>query len=404
MRGRRVLLLDKKHFPRRKVCGACLNHSAVTLLDEIGLGNVLRECDGPELTRFEVRAASRRLSLVLPTGRAISRNLFDQRLVESAIDASVTFRGGVTATVGASDNGVRQLVIRDTNNDHDPLLALRDCDLLSSRTRESSVSGEQFGSLTTSATNKSQPLRASLPVLRAKVVLAADGLGNPSLSEVCEIHDRTAKRSRLGAGCEVNRFPPEYESGVIHMAVGRGGYVGLVRVESGALNIAAAFDARLVRETGGPARAAANVLTQAGFPAIPAMADAEWIGTPALTRTTSPVAAERLFVLGDAAGYVEPFTGEGIGWALSSAVAIAPLACAACERWQPSLVAEWSRAHARLVRTRQRLCRGLAALLRYPTAVSVAMTVLPWMPRLLQPIVRGVSLPTHRPLVTGRCG
>mgnify|MGYP003352575700 CR=1 FL=1 len=71
--GRQVLLLDKKRFPRRKVCGACLNYSAVTLLDEIGLGGVLRDGDGPEIRRFELRADSRRLSLPLPSGRAISR-------------------------------------------------------------------------------------------------------------------------------------------------------------------------------------------------------------------------------------------------------------------------------------------------------------------------------------------
>lgn len=31
LNGHRVLRLDKKRFPRRKMCGACLNHSAVAL-------------------------------------------------------------------------------------------------------------------------------------------------------------------------------------------------------------------------------------------------------------------------------------------------------------------------------------------------------------------------------------
>ena len=182
------------------------------------------------------------------------------------------------------------------------------------------------------------------------------------------------------------------------MAVGRGGYVGLVCVESGALNIAAAFDGRLIRDSGGPACAAANVLSQAGFPAISAMAEAEWLGTPALTRSTTPVAAERLFVLGDASGYVEPFTGEGMGWALASAVALAPLAGAACDDWQPSLAMQWSHEHARLVRRRQRTCRMLAAFLKSPTCVRWAMFLLPKMPRLLRPLVRGVSLPAPQSL------
>jgi flavin-dependent dehydrogenase len=356
LRGRRVLLLDKKRFPRRKVCGACLNYSAVTLLDEIGLGGVLRDGDGPEIRRFELRADSRRLSLPLPSGRAISRAALDQRLVDAAIRAGVVFHDGTTATVEGLQGGVRFV----------------------------DVNGSR---------------------LSAQVVLAADGLGHPSLHSVAEIRDRVVARSRIGAGCEVREFPSEYASGVIHMAVGRGGYVGLVRVEEGTLNIAAAFDARLVRETGGPARAAAVVLAQAGFPEIPVMAEADWLGTPALTRTTSPVAAERLFVLGDASGYVEPFTGEGIGWGLASAVALAPLADAACTpSWQPSFAAAWSREHTRLVRHRQRVCQSLAMLLKSPTCVRLAMCLASRVPLLLKPLVRGVSLPARHSLSITRCG
>lgn len=368
LNGCRVLLLDKKRFPRRKVCGACLNHSAVTLLEQIGLGDVVRECDGPEIHRIELRAASRRLNLPLPTGRAISRALLDQRLVEAAIRAGVTFQDGVQATVGNPIDDGRIVEWREQPD--------RASDRFVGEPTQPDASAFR---LMNSAT--------------AKVVLAADGLGHPSLSGLADVREHVAEHSRLGAGCEVTDFPAEYAPGVIHMAVGRGGYVGLVRVESGALNVAAAFDARLVRDAGGPARAAAVVLAQAGFPAIPAMSEAEWLGTPVLTRSTTPVAAERLFVLGDAAGYVEPFTGEGIGWALASSVAIAPIADQACEVWQPAFAKAWSREHARIVRRRQRTCRLLAAVLKSPTCVRLAMFLLPKMPSLLRPIVHGVSLP-----------
>ena len=134
------------------------------------------------------------------------------------------------------------------------------------------------------------------------------------------------------------------------------------------------------------------------------MAEAEWLGTPALTRSTMPVAADRLFVLGDASGYVEPFTGEGMGWALASAVALAPLASAACDGWHSSLAQTWSREHARIVRSRQRTCGMLAAFLKSPTCVRWGMFLLPMMPRLLQPLVRGVSLPAPQSLAITRCG
>lgn len=373
LRGRRVLLLDKKRFPRRKVCGACLNHSAVKLLEEIGLGDIPHRCGGPEIHRFNLRAGSRRLSLPLPAGRAVSRAVLDQRLVEAAIRAGVTFQDGMTAKIGPPHDDARIVEVQDSH----------------------------FLHLASSQRGEDKP-RASQRLL-AKVVLAADGLGHPSLCDVHEICDRVVARSRIGAGCELREFPDEYAPGVIHMAVGRGGYVGLVRVEGDELNIAAAFDARLVRDAGGPASAAAAVLNDAGFPAIPAMAETDWLGTPALTRMTSSVAAERLFVLGDAAGYVEPFTGEGIGWALASAVALAPIASDACEQWQTTLAEVWSCEQARLVRRRQRTCRMLAALLKSPTCVRLAMFLLPKMPRLLQPIVRGVSLPWSTRLTCVSC-
>ena len=69
-----------------------------------------------------------------------------------------------------------------------------------------------------------------------------------------------------------------------------------------------------------------------------------------MTRQTWPLAQERLFLIGDAAGYVEPFTGEGIAWALSSAQAITPLALRAIEGWRPQLATDWADLHGRLVR------------------------------------------------------
>lgn len=440
--GRRVLLLDKKRFPRRKVCGACLNCASVTLLEEIGLSQILNDSGAAELDGFDLRAGSRCLSLPLPGGRAISRTVLDQKLVEAAIFAGVTFHDGAIATVGsANDDGriVHWKYITDTvcaeprstsQAGSSDFAAERRRSLAGgassrrvadkcleasegrrpSRNEFSNAAHSGLDGSDSGATEGLRPRLVTAAASRlmhsatAKVVLAADGLGHPSLCNVREIRELTARSSWIGAGCEVAKFPAEYTPGAIHMAIGRGGYVGLVCVESGKLNIAAALDARLVRDAGGPAHAAAELLSQAGFSGIPAMTEADWLGTPALTRSTSPVAAERLFVLGDASGYIEPFTGEGMGWALASAVALAPLASAACDGWQPSFAKTWIREHTRIVRTRQRTCRMLAVFLKSPVCVHWAMFVLPKMPRLLQAIVRGVSLPAPQSLAITRCG
>ena len=114
-----------------------------------------------------------------------------------------------------------------------------------------------------------------------------------------------------------------------------------MRVEDGSLNVAAAFEPALVRRWGAPGLAAAAIVAEAGFPPIAGLENAHWQGTAGLTRQTRPLAEDRLFLLGDAAGYVEPFTGEGIAWALVSGQAVAPLALRAMERWDPRLGRAW---------------------------------------------------------------
>jgi len=91
-------------------------------------------------------------------------------------------------------------------------------------------------------------------------------------------------------------------------------------------------------------------------------------------------------VLGDAAGYVEPFTGEGIAWALATGAAVAPLAARAPAGWQPALARQWADVHRRIV-GRRFLCRATAAILRRPRLVRLAIRLLALAPALAAPIV-----------------
>jgi flavin-dependent dehydrogenase len=115
-----------------------------------------------------------------------------------------------------------------------------------------------------------------------------------------------------------------------------------------------------------------------------------------LTRRASRLAAERVFALGDAAGYVEPFTGEGMAWALASAEAVAPLAEAAARRWHPDLARTWAALYQRTVTSRQLPCRGAAALLRHPRLAGLAVAALRRCPLLARPFV-GYLNTDHQP-------
>jgi flavin-dependent dehydrogenase len=212
--------------------------------------------------------------------------------------------------------------------------------------------------------------------LAARVILTATGLGQCVVPSGMAPRTTVTGGSRIGAGCRIDAAPAAYAERTVFMAVGAGGYVGIVRVEDGSLNVAAAFDPALVRRARTPGAAACEVLAEAGAPAVAGLDQALWQGTPGLTRWTRPLSQDRLFFLGDAAGYVEPFTGEGIAWALASARAVEPFVLMAIERWQPRLAREWGRAYQQRIGRRQINCRAVAFSLRQPWLIRLGFEIL----------------------------
>src|SRR5262249_29162477 len=153
--------------------------------------------------------------------------------------------------------------------------------------------------------------------------------------------------------------------------------------------------------------AISSLLAAAGMPPLAAFADTHFHATPALPRRRATIETDRLLILGDAAGYVEPFTGEGIAWAFASAVAIVPRVLQRLELPLPRgggregvpaatvgiSTATWTRTHRRLITPRQHLCRVLAWTLRHPRLASTAIRLLSLAPALAAPALRRVEAP-----------
>lgn len=346
-RGAAVLLVDKSFFPRYKVCGCCLNSRSLRLLEDAGLGNLAKRLNAVPLNGVRLAARGTQASVPMPTGAAISRQMFDAALVSAAIESGAAFLPGTTAVLCPSiSHDRRSLRLRNGSSE---------------------------------------------TAVECRMVLAANGLAGKlqEHSTADRSIDSVVSRewipgSRVGAGVVAENAPTAYESGIIYMACGDDGYVGLVRIEDGRLDIAAALDASKVKAAGGPGALAATIITGAGLSNVPDLPHLPWKGTPHLTRTAPRVAGDRLFVLGDAAGYVEPFTGEGIAWALSSAMLIAPLALRGIRDWQPTLAHSWQAIYRRKVTPRQTVCRITAAMLRRPRlthGVVMALSVMPWLLR-----------------------
>jgi flavin-dependent dehydrogenase len=87
------------------------------------------------------------------------------------------------------------------------------------------------------------------------------------------------------------------------------------------------------------------------------------------------VAGDRFLLLGDATGYVEPFTGEGMAWALAAGAAVAPFVEEAQGEWSADLERRWQRRLVDLTISRQRVCSVLSTLLRQPLMTNALFSI-----------------------------
>jgi len=346
-RGMCVLLVDKARFPRAKACGGCLNPSALNTLDRIGLGSQIRRSSAGPIRRIQIHTPYGGATFALPGGVSISRRALDVALIKAAIDQGVTFKDHTMASLRSVEPGFRTLLLQH---------------------------------------------KEQIQVVRTKLVLAASGLAGRLLDREQGLGSIISRRARIGVAAVMNRDASFDEEGTIYMACGRGGYVGVVRLENNRLNVAASLDPRFVRTAQGPQGATVQILCQSGLPPIHGSDQTQWLGTGALTRKRC-VAAYRLLVIGDAAGYVEPFTGEGMAWALNSAVAVAPIAKQAVRRWKETLQYDWSRWHRDHIDRRQRACRLMTAVLRRPLITHLTLQLLNRTPRVAQTAIDMICSP-----------
>jgi flavin-dependent dehydrogenase len=337
-RGLNVLLIDKCAFPRDKVCGCCISPAAAQMLDIAGLSDLLDDFGAMPLHELQVASGHMRLSVPLEGARSLSRKVLDQALVEAAIGAGVKFLPQCNARVGATGSDCAQVLLTHSQSGQKPV-----------------------------------------PVA-SKIVLVADGIGGTSLQSHPEFSADVRAASRIGTGTISLQAADSFGAGSIFMACGAGGYLGLVRLEDGSTDVAAAFDPVFLGQMGGCAQAATRLLLECGWTVPSDIADIRWQGTVPLTRRRRAIATTRVFVIGDAASYLEPFTGEGIGWALSSALSVVPLAIQAVRRWDESLIWRWEHTYAHVIRQRQRSTRIVTEVLRHSGLVSLAGNLFNAMP------------------------
>ena len=284
--GFSVALLDRARFPRDKPCAEYVSPEACHLLDGLLPNGTLAGAHparlngmrivSPNGTSFEGRFQSEH-------GLAIRRSVLDAMLAEAASVAGANLlEGARVESVEPPTAGARRLRIR--------------------RGRD----------------------RATLT---ARLVVGADGL-----------HSRIAKQLGLTRQGRLRRVAQvTHATGVTNMRdvgemhVCRTGYVGLAPLGNGLTNVAVVVNA--AHALGKPQDWFQSTIDE--LPELAArLADAEFVtplrGAGPFARGTTRATHDRAVLVGDAADFFDPFTGEGIyaalhGAELAVAQALAPL-------------------------------------------------------------------------------
>lgn len=341
--GVSVLLVDRDRFPRSKVCGACLSGKALGVFERSGvpgLAGLPQRLGMVPLRWFRLGAGGNEGTVPLGTGGAVSRLALDAGMLEIASRAGATIWQETEALMVESDNSGATL-----------------------RLSRQGVAVE----------------------VEAGLVVLADGLGGRLSGRL--LPDKVAKGSRVGAGCVLGpESAGDYAPGVIHMACHASGYLGMVRQEDGSLDMAMAADKPAMARAGGPAGLARALLESCHWPIPPALAKAPWRGTPPLTRSRV-AGAPGMVAVGDAAGYLEPFTGEGMGWALEGAERLSAMVLGALGNGSlESVHGRWADEQQKASRRARLACLMLARALRVPGVAVAAARCLRVFPAIAWPV------------------
>ncbi len=223
--------------------------------------------------------------------------------------------------------------------------------------------------------------------VKSRVVLACDGQrgGAGLVREEPWANYVSHPVTRIGFSATVEGAVG-LEEGTVGMFVGEGEYVGLVRLGNGSVHVGAALCPAHCHAAGGPLAVVRGILADCGFTGLNLAVDLHFAGTAPLSGRRDVVAGERVMAVGDACGYVEPFTGEGIAWAIKGACAAADLLPANLAQWPGGLAARWNVRHKEEIVRGQWWCKRLRDVLHRPRLARTCMRtarLFPFLPALV---------------------
>ena len=348
--GRRVLVIERAVFPRDKVCGDCLNPDGWPVLARLGLEDAVRALPHAALRTVEFQGLSGApIRLPLPERArgeiAVKRRALDQLLLETAAARGSEVRQGRAVSAVRRVAEGYEVAFGDGGHGREKL-------------QETAT---------------------------ARFLVAADGR-NSVVARLTGLLDDRRRPATDRVGLQTHVPCPAEFGARVEMRWFARGYGGLCPVGGGELNLSLA----------GPP-ASLEGLKRWAREEFGVAADHPWRTIAPLDRAPAPRAAVAegtagIFLVGDAARVVEPFTGEGIYYALRTGELAAASIVAACggQMSAAAAAASYRTAHAAAYRGRLWVNRLARLAGRHPRVASMALHAARWQPGLLGLLTRKV--------------
>lgn len=346
--GLRVVLVEQKRFPREKLCGEFISPECLAHFAEL---NILDE-------------------MTFSGGVAIGRTVFYARNGRSVAVPSEWFGSGANA-LGLSRAKMDDLLIKRART--------AGAEVFEETSAVGPVleNGRVFGVRIRDAARQIYKIRARLTI---------DATGRARI--LARQIENTDKRKRAAfVAFKTHLTAAAVPDGDCEIYAYRGGYGGCNRVEDGKFNLCFIVAAALAKEHGGDARRIIREVVFANEHARESLEnariDGDWFAVPIETYGRAALApADGLLTVGDAAAFIDPFTGSGILLALEGARIAADVITAqlSVERSQYSFAAlerEYGRKYDSAFNKRLRFC----SLLRHAAFV----------PFLAESVIKGLA-------------
>jgi menaquinone-9 beta-reductase len=327
-----VTLIDRAKFPREKACAEYCSPGVVDALEELGALPRVMEREHAWLSSMQIVARNQPIPLDFdddrPDGNAalgIKRSVLDSELLNLASDSGTT--------VFEKTRALRPIV----------------------------EGGRVCGVVARSDSDERE--------IRADFVVVADGL-NSTIARSLDLDRPIRWPRRLGLVARFTGMPEQITAGQMH--VGNDIYCGLSPVSDGEANVS------LVVQMGSkPAGQTAGEFFDQMIRTLPGIdlllgdarriSDVRGVG-PLGGRARKPCGAGYLLV-GDASGFFDPLTGEGVHRALNGGKIASRATTRALGR-SDRMPVGYRRARKKMLRDKQRVCQIIQLMLGSPAAID----------------------------------